>query len=248
MTFTQGLLVTGASAAAGLINAVAGGGTLLTFPALILAGLPPVTANATSTVALWPGQVSSVWAYRRHIGEERRQAVVLAVPSILGGAIGSILLLALPERAFEAAVPWLILFACLLLALQDPIKRAVLAHAAGTHPVALWFIQLAISVYGGYFGAGIGILMLAAMGILLRSSLQHANALKILFALLTNGTACLLFVFSGKVVFAVAALMAVASMAGGLAGALVAQRLPPAGMRGVAIAVGLFAAARFLVG
>ncbi len=247
MTFGQGVLVTAAAAAAGLVNAVAGGGTLLSFPSLILAGLSPVSANVTSTVALWPGQVSSVWAYRQHLHDERRRALILGVPAVIGGAIGALLLLALPETAFEAVVPWLILFACALLALQGPIRRVVGHHAAGNHPVALWVIQLLISIYGGYFGAGIGILMLAAMGILLPSSMQHANALKVLFALLSNGTGVLLFALSGKVDFEIAALMAVASLAGGWLGAHVAQRLPPAGMRAFAIAVGLFAAGKFLL-
>jgi uncharacterized membrane protein YfcA len=247
VTIGQGVLVTAAAAAAGLVNAVAGGGTLLSFPSLIVAGLSPVSANVTSTVALWPGQLSSVWAYRRHVHDERRRAVVLGVPAIAGGAIGALLLLALPEKAFELVVPWLILFACALLALQGPIRRAVGHHAAGNHPVALWIIQLLISIYGGYFGAGIGILMLAAMGILLPSSMQHANALKVLFALLSNGTGVLLFALSGKVDFRIAALMAVASLAGGWLGAHVAQRLPPAGMRAFAIAVGLFAAGKFLL-
>jgi uncharacterized membrane protein YfcA len=246
VTLGDGFLVTASAAAAGLINAVAGGGTLLTFPALLMAGLGPVHANATSTVALWPGQLSSVWAYRRHIGEERRRAVVLGVPAVLGGAIGSALLLALPETAFATVVPWLILFACALLALQRPIGLFVRGHAVGNHPVAHWVIQLLISIYGGYFGAGIGILMLAAMGILVPSSMQHANALKVLLALLTNGVATLLFAASGKVDLRVAALMAVASLAGGWIGALLAQRLPPAGMRAFAIAVGLFAAGRML--
>jgi uncharacterized protein len=247
VTLAQGLIAAGSAAAAGVMNAVAGGGTLLSFPALIVAGLSPVAANATSTVALWPGQISSVWAYRRHIAEERTRAIALALPALIGGAIGSILLLALPEQTFEAVVPWLILFACALLALQGPIKTLVLRHATGNHPVALWMIQLLISIYGGYFGAGIGILMLAAMGILLPSSLQHANALKILLALLTNGIACALFAFSGKVDLRLAALMAMASLLGGWLGALLAQRLPPAGMRGIAIAIGLVAAGKLLL-
>jgi uncharacterized protein len=246
VTLAQGVLVTAASAAAGLVNAVAGGGTLLSFPALVVAGLSPVTANVTSTVALWPGQISSVLAYRTHISEERRRALTLAIPSLIGGTIGSILLLALPESAFEAIVPWLILFACALLAVQGPIRKAVGTHAASNHPVALWVIQFLISIYGGYFGAGIGILMLAAMGILLPSSIQHANALKILFALLTNGIAVVLFAVSGRVVWPVAALMMAASLVGGWLGARVAQKLPPAGMRGFAIAVGLIAAGKFL--
>jgi len=243
----QAAFVAGSALVAGIMNAIAGGGTLLSFPALLLVGLSPVTANATSTVALWPGQLSSAWAYRGHIQEERHRAIVLGVPAVLGGALGSALLLLLPESSFAAVVPWLILFACALLALQEPIKRAVTGHAKSNHPAVLWGIQFLISIYGGYFGAGIGILMLAAMGILIPSSMQHANALKILLALLTNGTACVLFTLSGKVNFQVAALMTVASLVGGWAGALLAKRLSPALMRGFAVVIGLAAAAKFLL-
>ena len=247
VTLLQTAFVAGSALVAGIMNAIAGGGTLLSFPALLLVGLSPVRANATSTVALWPGQLSSAWAYRGHIQEERHRAIALGVPAVLGGALGSALLLLLPESSFAAVVPWLILFACALLALQEPIKRAVTGHAKGNHPAVLWGIQFLISIYGGYFGAGIGILMLAAMGILIPSSMQHANALKILLALLTNGTACVLFTLSGKVNFQVAALMTVASLVGGWAGALLAKRLSPALMRGFAVVIGLVAAAKFLL-
>jgi uncharacterized protein len=249
MTAPQTVLVAAAAGAAGLVNAVAGGGTLLSFPSLLAVGFSPVAANVTSTVALWPGQLSSAWAYRSHVAEERHRALVLAVPALLGGAIGSLLLLWLPERSFAVLVPWLILFACALLALQEPIKAAVGHRAGSAHPAIHWGIQLLISIYGGYFGAGIGILMLAAMGILVPSSMQHANALKILFALLTNGTACALFAFDGRVDWSVAAIMAVASLAGGFLGARLAQRLAPGAMRAFAVAVGVLAAARiFLAG
>jgi len=242
---TAALLATSA-AAAGVVNAVAGGGTLLTFPALLAAGIPPVEANATNTVALFPGQLASSFAYRSHLREERRRALALAVPSLIGGLAGSILLLALPERSFEAVVPWLILFACLLLALQGQLRRLVSRGRAASHPAALWWSQLAISVYGGYFGAGIGILMLAAMGVLLPSSIQHANALKVLFSLAINAIAASVFVLAGAARPGEAALMAAAAMAGGFAGARLAQRLPPAGMRAFAVAVGLFAAGKLL--
>jgi uncharacterized membrane protein YfcA len=242
---TAALLATSA-AAAGVVNAVAGGGTLLTFPALLAAGVPPVAASATNTVALFPGQMAGAFAYRSHLREERRRALVLAVPSLLGGLAGSVLLLALPERVFEAAVPWLILFACLLLALQGQLRRLVSRGRTASHPAALWWIQLAISVYGGYFGAGIGILMLAAMGVLLPSSIQHANALKVLLSTLINAIAAVYFVGAGAVRPAEAALMAAAAVLGGFAGARLAQRLPPAGMRAFAVAVGLFAAGKLL--
>lgn len=247
MTIADGALLALAAVAAGVVNAVAGGGTLLTFPALLASGVSPVAANATNTVALFPGQLASSFAYKGHIADERRRAIVLSVPSLIGGAAGAWLLFALPESAFEAAVPWLIVFACVVLALQGQLKLLVARVRHANHPAALWLAQLAISVYGGYFGAGIGILMLAAMGILLPSSLQHANALKVLFSLLINATAAVYFVAMGAVLPLEAALMAAASILGGFVGARLAQRLPPAGMRAFAIGVGLFAAGKMFL-
>lgn len=247
MTIADGVLLSLAAVAAGVVNAVAGGGTLLTFPALLAAGVPPVAANATNTVALFPGQLASSFAYKTHLAEERSRAALLAVPSLIGGGAGAWLLFYLPESSFEAAVPWLIVFACVVLALQGQLKRLVASVRHANHPAALWVAQLLIAVYGGYFGAGMGILMLAAMGIMLPSSLQHANALKGLFALLINATAAVYFVFMGAVLPAQAALMAAASILGGFVGAHLAQRLPPAAMRGFAIAVGLFAAGKMLI-
>ncbi len=247
MTIADGALLTVAAGVAGVVNAIAGGGTLLTFPALLATGVAPVAANATNTVALFPGQLASSFAYRSHLADERHRALVLAFPSLLGGVLGAWLLLALPERSFEAVVPWLIVFACVVLAFQGQLKHLVARVRHANHPAALWIAQLAISIYGGYFGAGIGILMLAAMGILIPSSIQHANALKVLFSLLINGIAAVIFVFSGTVRPAEAVLMAAASIAGGFLGARLAQRLPPAGMRGFAIAVGLFAAVKLFL-
>ncbi|HEY6101484.1 MAG TPA: sulfite exporter TauE/SafE family protein [Anaeromyxobacter sp.] len=247
MTIADGALLAVAAAVAGIVNAVAGGGTLLTFPALMATGVPPVPANATNTVALFPGQLASSLAYQEHILDERGRAIVLGIPSLLGGASGAWLLFALPESSFEKAVPWLIVFACSVLALQGQLKSLVSRVRHANHPAALWIAQLLISVYGGYFGAGIGILMLAAMGILLPSSIQHANALKVLFALLINATAAAYFVAVGSVRAPEAALMAAASIAGGFLGARLAQRLPPVAMRGFAIAVGLFAAGKMFL-
>jgi uncharacterized membrane protein YfcA len=246
VTYGTGLLLAGASGIAGVVNAVAGGGTLLTFPALLAAGIAPVAANATNTVALVPGQLASTFAYRNYIADERRRALVLAVPSLVGGTAGAALLLLMPARVFEAIVPWLILFACVLLAAQGPIKAALARWPHANHPAALWIAQLLISVYGGYFGAGIGILMLAAMAILIPSSMQHSNALKVLYALLINVMAALIFVFTGAAHLPEATLMAAASIVGGFVGAKIAQRLPPLGMRLFAIGVGVYAAAQFL--
>jgi uncharacterized membrane protein YfcA len=247
VTVANGFFLAVAAAAAGIVNAIAGGGTLITFPALITTGVSPVAANATNTVALFPGQLASSFAYKTHIQEERRRALVLAIPSLIGGGLGAWLLFALPERAFERAVPWLIVFACVVLALQGQLKRLVANVRHASHPAALWFAQLLISIYGGYFGAGIGILMLAAMGIMLPSSIQHANALKVLFSLLINATAAVYFFAMGSVRGPEAVLMAAASIAGGFLGARLAQRLKPTSMRGFAIAVGLFAAGKMFL-
>jgi hypothetical protein len=247
VTVADGAVLAVSAAAAGVVNAVAGGGTLLTFPALLATGVPAVVANATNTVALFPGQLASSLAYRSHIADERQRALLLAVPSLLGGILGAWLLLALPERSFEKAVPWLIVFACVMLAFQGQLKTVVSRGRHTNHPAALWIAQLLISIYGGYFGAGIGILMLAAMGILLPSSIQHANALKVLFSLLINAIAAVIFLAMGAVRGPEAVLMAIASIAGGFLGARLAMRLPPAGMRGFAIAVGLFAAGKMFL-
>jgi uncharacterized membrane protein YfcA len=247
VTVADGAILAVSAAAAGVVNAIAGGGTLITFPALLATGVPPVQANATNCLCVSPGQLASTFAYWSHIREERSRALLLSVPSLLGGIIGAWLLLALPEKAFETAVPWLIVFACVVLAFQGQLKRLVAGARRANHPAALWVAQLLISIYGGYFGAGIGILMLAAMGVLLPSSLQHANALKVLFSTIINAIAAAIFVAKGAVYWPEALVMAVANIGGGFAGARLAQRLPPAGMRGFAIAVGLFAAGKMFL-
>jgi uncharacterized membrane protein YfcA len=248
---TSWALLIAAGFTAGAINAIAGGGSLVSFPALLLTGMPAVAANATNAIALWPGSLTSVLAYRAAIVEQRRAALILSVPSLLGGLLGSIILLHTSEQLFRAVVPWLILFACAVLALQGRLARAWGERRDELRdrvPWALWLGQLLISIYGGYFGAGIGILMLAALAIVLPGSLQHANALKVLFALLINGIAAVYFLAMGAARLPEAALMAAASLAGGYAGVRVAQRLPAGIMRavvvvyGVGVAVRLFAA------
>jgi uncharacterized membrane protein YfcA len=227
---------------AGVINAIAGGGSLVSFPALLLTGMPAVTANATNSLAVWPGSLTSAFAYRRELAAQRRKAVILSVPSLLGGLLGSIILLHTTERLFRAVVPWLILLACALLALQGEITRRWVGRTAPgpDHvPWYLWLAQLAIAVYGGYFGAGMGILMLAAMAIVLPGSLQHANALKVLFGLLINGSAAIYFLAVGAAQLPEAAVMALASLAGGYAGARLAQKMPAPIMRAVVIAYGV---------
>ncbi len=241
----QLLLIASAGFAAGFVNAIAGGGTLITFPALLFGGRSAVLANATSTVAIWPGSLSSVWAYRAQILNRRRQALILAVPSLLGGLIGSILLIYTPEKAFRVIVPYLILLACALLIFQARIGRWVARHMG--HNVvhvsaAHWIVQFLISVYGGYFGAGIGILMLAAMAIFLPEDLQSANALKVFFGMVINGMAMLYFVYIGAADLRAAGVMALASLLGGYLGAHTAQRLSPALLRAVVVTFGLIVA------
>lgn len=235
-------LLAAAGFAAGVVNAMAGGGSLLSFPALLLTGMPSVEANATNTLANLPGTLSAAWAYRRYIAEERRRAVLLSIPSVLGGLAGSVLLLNTPQRAFDAVVPWLILFACGLLALQTRVARLVAraVPASDAHvPWTLHLAQFVIAVYGGYFGAGIGILMLASMAIFLPDTIQHANGLKVLLASVLNAMAAVYFLQARAVHLPEAGLMAVASTCGGYAGAHVAQRLKPVLLRSLVIAYGV---------
>jgi uncharacterized protein len=235
-------VLAGAGFAAGVVNAMAGGGSLLSFPALLLTGMPSVEANATNTLANLPGTLSAAWAYRRFIVEERRRTALLAIPSALGGLAGSVLLLHTSERAFAAVVPWLILFACALLTLQGRVARLLVRAVPSSEahvPWVLLVIQFFIAVYGGYFGAGIGILMLASMAIFLPDTLQHANGIKLLLASLLNAIAAVYFLHAGAVHLPEATLMAVASTLGGYAGARVAQRLAPTLLRGLVVAYGV---------
>jgi uncharacterized protein len=244
------LLLGAAGFAAGVINAIAGGGSLVSFPALLTTGMGARVANATNTLAVWPGSASSVWAYRTTIAQERHRAVSLAVPSLLGGLAGSFLLLHTSEDTFRAIVPWLIVFACALLALQGPVSRLVARASGGNHekvPAALWLAQLLISTYGGYFGAGMGILMLAAMAIFIPHGLQAANGLKVLFALLINGISAVYFVLAGAIRYHEAGLMMATALLGGWAGAHLAQRLPALVMRILVIGYGLVIAGKLFL-
>ena len=235
---------------AGFVNAIAGGGTLLTFPALLYCGLPSITANATSTVAVWPGSVTSSWAYRRQLVENRGRVWTLALPSLLGGLLGAILLLKTPESFFRFIVPFLILLACALLLLNEPIGRWISRRAEAhpkKHAAAIWLSQFAIAVYGGYFGAGIGILMLAAMAIFLPEDLQAANGMKNFFAVLINGIAAVYFIAVGAAVLKIALVMAIAAIAGGFVGAKLAQRMSPHILRGAVVVFGVIVAVHLMM-
>lgn len=225
---------------AGAINSIAGGGTLLSFPALVWIGRDPILANATNSVALWPGSLAGMVGFRRELASAKRWLLLLTIPSLLGGAAGAILLLRTSTKTFEQLVPFLILGATLLLAAQELITRRLSHMTQGRKWIVFAFVfQFFVGVYGGYFGAGMGILMLAALGLIGLTDLHQMNGLKNLLAICINGIAAIYFAISGAVLWTDAAIMAAAAIAGGYLGASVARRLGRKFVRGVVIAIGL---------
>jgi uncharacterized protein len=230
------------AAGAGMMNAMAGGGTILTFPVLLLLGESAITANATSTVALLPGAAASMAGYRREVGQHRQWLTALLVPSLLGGALGSVLLLRTPEREFERFAPFLILFATLLFLAQGVVARWSTTARSG--PVsrgrfaAASLLQLGVAVYGGYFGAGIGILMLATLGFLGLSDIHAMNGLKNFFGMCINFVAAAYFIFRGAVDWPAALIMAGAAIAGGYGGARFARRIGRERARKAVVVIG----------
>ena len=228
-----------AAVAAGAINAIAGGGTLLTFPALLAAGMPPVTANATSSVALVPGSLAAWWGYRG-VERDRRTVIARLVPSLVGGGAGAALALYAGDAVFGQLVPWLVLTATLLFALQQWLTTTT-ARTVGLPAVVA--LQLGIAVYGGFFGAGMGILMLAGQGLLGVADIHLANSRKNLCAVAINGVATATFVLDGRVAWRPALIMAAAAIAGGYLGARLARRVPRVWVRRAVVVIGLAIAA-----
>lgn len=240
------------AAAGGAVNAVAGGGTLLTFPTLFAAlstmggfggAESAVWANATSTVALFPGSIASLAGYRKEFQEARHWAILLSWPSIFGGLAGAMLVVVMPAESFALLVPWLILTAAVLFTLQPQIARLTgigQEHLPATRRTVLFVIvfQFLVAVYGGYFGAGIGILMLSSLAMMGLGDIHRMNALKSLLAALINGSAVVVFAGSGKVYWPFAIAMAVSAILGGYAGARIARRLNKQVVRGMVIAIG----------
>ena len=249
------LLALAASTFAGAVNAIAGGGTLIAFPAVVWLGVPPLNANATTTVALWPGSFGSMWAYRRAIEGAHGWAVRFAVPSLAGGAAGAWLLLHTSPERFERIVPFLVLAATVLFMAQGPIRRRFAAGgtvlASGGLPPpprpAYLLYQFGVGVYGGYFGAGIGLLMLAVLGAMGLTNIHQMNGLKTLGALAINLVAAALFAVSGIVWWPVALAMALGGVTGGYWGAWLAQQVPQAWVRRAITGVGLGAFVWLLV-
>ena len=225
-------LLFAAAFVAGAINSVAGGGTLLTFPTLlaVLGGLPngPIIANGTSTVALVPGSLSAFWGYRGEMRGARRELWTMAVPSLLGGAVGAYLATHVSSGVFSRLVPWLIFLATFLFLIQDWVRRRLnrpdapeqdaLDPPSGRVPLGAMLFQFFVAVYGGFFGAGIGILMLAALGFLGQTNIHRMNGLKNFAAVCINGVGALTFILYRRVDWPLAALMAVAAVLGGLGG------------------------------
>jgi uncharacterized membrane protein YfcA len=243
LDFPHAAVAFAAAFLAGAINSVAGGGTLVSFPTLIWLGLGSVTANATSTVAIWPGTVGSGWGYRRELRTAEPRFLALIVPSLVGGLLGAWLLRNTPASTFDRLVPYLILFATLLFMAQEPIQRQLGTAGEARHKSTTWFagvmlFQLAVGLYGGYFGAGIGILMLAALGIMGLRDIHEMNSLKVVFGGSVNGIAAAYFIWARMVYWPYVVLMAVAAIAGGYGGAGVARKLGRTAVRRIVIAIG----------
>lgn len=248
----RGALLFGAAFLAGAVNAVAGGGTLITFPALLAAGLSPVAANATSTVALVPGSFSSFWGYRAHVRGERALLWALVVPSLVGGGLGAWLVNEVGDATFAHLVPWLIFGATALFMAQGWLRRHLApgerhGDAAPSRLAAIAAFQLVVAVYGGFFGAGIGILMLAALGLLGLTDIHRMNGLKNLAAVAINAVASLTFAVERRVDWRLALLMALGGIAGGYFGAGAAQRLGQLAVRRLVVAIGLAIGAYLLL-
>jgi uncharacterized membrane protein YfcA len=231
------------AAAAGAVNALAGGGTLLTFPALLFTGISSVVANATSTIALLPGSVASAWGYRNELGRCQPWVGVLTLPSLVGGGFGAALLILGGERVFDPLIPWLILTATTLLVLQPAIARFFRRHlhqeTPGPRLVAVVLAcQFLIGIYGGYFGAGIGILMLSSLAFLGLDDIHHVNALKTYLAFCMNGVSAVIFIVLNQVEWSYALAMAAAASVGGYLGARFALKLRPALVRWIVIVIG----------
>ncbi len=242
-----GLLLTFLAAAiGGAINSMAGGGTLVTFPAIVWLGVPPISANATSTLALWPGSFGSIWAYRGELADAREWLRWFTVPSLAGGGVGAFLLLHTSARRFDQIVPFLVLGATLLFLLQQRVTRRILGAAADQSDPprpSWWFVvaQFGVAVYGGYFGAGIGILMLATLGAMGLTNIHRMNGLKNWGGLCINAVAAATFAVSGIVNWPVAVTMAAGGLAGGYGGARLALHVGQKWVRRTVVVIGFSA-------
>jgi uncharacterized membrane protein YfcA len=253
MSILEAALLFVAAMGGGAMNSVAGGGSFLTFPSLLFFGVPPIAANATSTVALWPGSLASVGAYRRDLPDSRRYLIALSVASLLGGLAGAVLLLHTPADAFRRLIPWLLLFATLIFTFgarlvsrlrgEGPVREA---PTRGSTLLA-FVVQFVISTYGGFFGGGMGIVMLATFAISGMRDIHAMNGMKNWMAVCINGIAVLTFVLAGAVYWPQAGVMLGGAILGGYGGASYAKRLNPLYIRRFIIALGFGLSLYFFV-
>ncbi len=255
MTFLQGLLLFVAAILGGTLNAVAGGGSFFTFPALIFTGVGSITANATSTVALWPGSVASVGAYRRDLVDQQRGLLALLLgTSLIGGVLGAILLLRTPESTFVSLIPYLLLGATLLFALSPYITARLrmrtlekTTRISTATLIVIACVQFVIAIYGGYFGGGIGILMLAALAFMGMDNINKMNAVKTVLTSAINGAGVVTFVIAGRVLWLQALVMIVGAIIGGYGGAYYARKIEPRWVRLFVIVTGVVLTIYFFV-
>ena len=245
------VLVGLAALAAGAINALAGGGTLITFPMLIAVGIPAIAANITNTVALCPGYFGGTLAQWTDLREQKNRLWLIVPASILGGVLGGFLLLRTGEKLFKDLVPYLILLASGLLAVQDPVRAWLMRRMGQGHKAKLekltWLPVGLASIYGGYFGAGLSVIVLSALGLTLEDTLTRLNALKQAVAFTVNVAAAIFFLFSGQVVWSVALVMAVGALIGGIAGGKLAGRIKPSTLRWTVVTIGMIVSIIYFV-
>jgi uncharacterized membrane protein YfcA len=233
----------------GIFNGVAGGASLITFPLLLALGYPALTANITNTVGIWPSYLGSATAFRREIGDQARRLARLAPVALAGGVAGALLLLNTSSGTFDDVVPWLVLGAAVLFGLQPILRRALDKDAAHprTRPVLLVVGVFAASVYGGYFGAAMGVMFLAVLGLALPVSLAHTNGMRAILSMAVNGVAAIVFIVHGGLVWEAVALLAAGSLVGGYLGARLALVLPVPWLRAVVVLIGVGTAVKLLV-
>lgn len=251
-SITNFILIGLAAVAAGLINAIAGGGTLISFPVLVAVGVPPVAANVTNTVALVPGYLGATFAQLKDLSGQGRRLRLLIPVSVLGGLGGGLLLLNTSEKLFNDLVPYLILLAAGLLAVQDIVRKWVtrrIEASGGSATSEVWAIGpvFLAAIYGGYFGAGLSVIVLAVLGLVIDDTLTRLNGLKQIIAFSVNVAAAIFFVFSGQVVWMAAAVMAVGAILGGVLGGKLAGRIKPQVLRAVVVTIAVIVAIIYLV-